>query len=118
MNDSCRQCAIACVSGQTLEQYLKQYQECDQDFDLLFSRDTGDPDFYRKVVAPGRVYETGYPRCICWKAGEGSQPCECSRQALLYLYSQMAPEKKIAVEKVQTVREGAENCIFRVILGE
>ena len=116
MEHRCKQCAIDCVGGETLKQYLKQFRDCGENFDLLFSRDTGDTDFYRKVISPGHVYETGYPRCICWMAESAAQSCECSRQALLYLYSQLAPEKAITVETIQTVREGAQSCKFRIIV--
>ena len=111
-----RQCAMECVGGETLKLYQKQFDECDRDFDLLFSTDTGDDDFYRKVVEPGRVYETGYPRCICWKDDIGKDVCECSRQALIYLYSQLLPGAGITVETIQTVRKGADSCRFRIVL--
>jgi len=111
-----RQCAINCVGEDTLTLYRKQYNDCNKDFDLLFSSDTGDEDFYRKVVEPGHIYETGYPRCICWKNDNGLNGCECSRQALVYLYSQILPDREITVETIQTVRNGAESCVFRIVL--
>ena len=114
--DACyKQCAIDCVGADTLKQYQKQFDECNKDIDLLFSSDTGDEDFYRRVIEAGHIYETGYPGCICWKNDNGQGKCECSRQALIYLYSQLLPDKEITVETIQTVREGAENCIFRII---
>ena len=113
-----KQCAVYCVGGETLEQYQKQFDACNHDFDLLFSSDTGDADFYRSVITAGHIYETGYPRCICWKNADCQDPCECSRQALIYLYSQLLPDREITVETIQTVRMGAENCRFRIILGK
>ena len=112
-----RQCAIECVGGDTLKLYQKQFEECGKDFDLLFSTDTGDEDFYRKVIEAGHVYETGYPRCICWRPDDQGQ-CECSRQALLFLYSQLLPEREITVKTMQTVRNGADRCIFRITVGD
>ena len=112
----CKQCAISCVGGDTLNQYQRQFNECNRDFDLLFSTDTGDVDFYRRIIERGHIYETGYPRCICWKNNDGQQNCECSRQALVYLYSQLLPDREIVIETIQTVRYGAESCIFRIIL--
>lgn len=116
MNTSCKQCAIDCVGGDTLKQYQKQFNECNRDLDLLFSSDTRDDDFYRKVIEAGHIYETGYPRCICWKNDDGKKQCECSRQALIYLYSQLLPDREITVETIQTVRNGADSCIFRLTL--
>ena len=57
MDINYKQCAINCVGGDTLKQYKKQFDECNQDFDLLFSRDTGDKDFYRRIpdVYAGRM---------------------------------------------------------------
>ncbi len=81
-----------------MKQYQKQFDECNQDFDLLFSSDAGDEDFYRKIIEPGHIYETGYPRCICWQDDDGKDKCECSRQAIIYLYSQLRPNREITVE--------------------
>ena len=115
MNFDCKNRAIACVGGETLMQYKKQLEECNGDFDLLFLSDTRDNDFYRKVIERGRVYETGYPKCICWKNDE-LKDCECSRQALIFLYSQLLPNKKVTVEKIQTAREGFDSCKFKIIV--
>ena len=115
MSFDCKNCAMACVGGETLMQYKKQLEECNGDFHLLFSTDTRDEDFYRKVIERGRVYETGYPKCICWKNDE-LKDCECSRQALIFLYSQLLPNRKIAVEKMQTIREGFDSCKFKIIV--
>ena len=114
--NGCKQCAIHCVGAETLMQYQKQFRDCNGDFDLLFSCDTGDEDFYRRVIEPGHIYETGYPRCICWKSEDEQKGCECSRQALIFLYSQLLPDKEIAVETIRTVRTGAESCAFRIVL--
>lgn len=111
-----RKCAIDCVGEAVLKQYQQQYNACNKDFDLLFSVDTGDTDFYRKVIEMGHIYETGYQRCICWKKDEDPNRCECSRQALIYLYSQLLPDKKVTVETIQTVHNGAENCVFRIVV--
>lgn len=107
-------CAMNCVGNDTLKQYKSQFEVCNKDFDLLFSSDTNDDDFYRKVIEPGHIYETGYPRCLCWVDSNNIDKCECSRQALLYLYSQLAPNKKITVETKQTIRLGAQNCVFHI----
>ena len=117
MDNHYRQCAINCVGKDTLMQYQNQFEACNHDFDLLFSTPTGDSDFYRTVIEPGHIYETGYPRCICWQDDHGSDKCECSRQAVIYLYSQLLPDREITVETIQTVRTGAESCRFRIILG-
>lgn len=116
MDMKCKQCAINCVGGDTLNQYQRQFNECNRDFDLLFSTDTGDVDFYRRIIERGHIYETGYPRCICWKNDAGQHDCECSRQALVYLYSQLLQDREIEIKTIQTVRNGAESCIFRIIL--
>ena len=116
MSNNCRQCSIACVGGETLKQYAKQFKECNNDIDSLFSSDTNDSDFYRKVIESGHVYETGYPKCICWKNNIGEQRCECSKEALIYLYSEIMPDKKIKVETIQTILGGADCCKFKIII--
>ena len=107
-------CAKNCVGADTLRLYQAQFDACGHDLDLLFSVDTGDEDFYRKVLTPGKLYETGYPRCICWRSEEDEIPCECSRQALIYLYSQLLPERRITVTPIQTVRKGGASCVFHI----
>lgn len=107
-------CAMNCVGNETLKKYKMQFEQCNQNFDLLFSTETNDDDFYRKVIEPGHIYETGYPRCLCWLDNNGKDKCECSRQALIYLYSQLAPNKKINVETKQTITKGAKCCVFHI----
>ena len=116
MDINSKERAIHCVGKDTLAQYKKQFYECRCDIDLLFASDTGDEDFYRAVIEPGRIYETGYPRCICQR-DDCNDTCECSRQALIYLYSQLFTDREIEVETIQTVKAGAQSCKFRIIIG-
>lgn len=111
-----RNCAVDCVGEDTLHQYKSQFEACDFDRDVLFSVPTGDDDLGRRVIEPGHIYETGYSRCICWRPSCESAHCECSRQALIFLYSQLLPDKHISVETVCTVNQGAPNCTFRIVV--
>ena len=74
--------------------------------------------FFADVIEPGRVYEIGYPRCLCpqVEAGfvEAPTHCECSRQSILCVYRELIPGKSVRVETLRTVLAGDSECRFRV----
>ena len=48
MNFNYQQCAVNCVGAETFKQYMKRFNACNQDFDLLFSTDTADEEILQK----------------------------------------------------------------------
>ena len=72
----------------------------------------------RPVLQPGRLYEVGYPKCVCPEVlgGETADAahCECSRQSVLYILEQLLPERHITVRTVETVLGGGTCCRFAV----
>lgn len=79
---------------------------------------TGTRRAFAKVLQPGRLYEVGYPKCVCPEVLRGETAdaahCECSRQSVLYILEQLLPEKRITVQTVQTVLGGGTCCRFAV----
>ena len=77
--------------------------------------------FFADIIEPGRVYEVGYPRCLCPQVDAGfvDSPahCECSRQSILYVMEELLPGKDIRVEELETVLSGGRECRFRIIVG-
>ena len=77
--------------------------------------------FFADVIEPGRVYEVGYPRCLCPQVDAGfvdsAAHCECSRQSILYVLEELLPGKDIRVEELETVLSGGRECRFRIIVG-
>ena len=117
-----RPCAEACVRDGVLVELRRQFEECGCDLDRQYAKYGRSPYFFADVVEPGRVYEMGYPRCLCpqVEAGFVSAPthCECSRQSILYVLEELLPGREITVEALETVLDGGSECRFRVTVGK
>lgn len=113
-----RPCAVNCVKRFALPELRRQFEECGCDLDRQYARYGRSDYFFADIVEPGRVYEIGYPRCLCPMVGAGfvKAPvhCECSRQSILYVYRELIPGKTVRVETLRTVLSGASECRFRV----
>lgn len=60
-----RPCAEACVRDGVLVEMRRQFEECGRDLDRQYAKYGRSPYFFADVIEPGRVYEMGYPRCLC-----------------------------------------------------
>lgn len=113
-----RPCAEACVRDGVLVEMRRQFEECGCDLDRQYAKYGRTPFFFADVIEPGRVYEMGYPRCLCpqVEAGFVAAPthCECSRQSILYVLETLLPGREIEVETLETVLAGGTECRFRV----
>ena len=93
-----RPCAEACVKGSVLEEQRRQFLECGGDLDRQYARYGRSAYFFADVVEPGRVYEMGYPRCLCPQVAAGfvetPAHCECSRQSILYVLRELLPGRR------------------------
>lgn len=108
--------AINCVKDTVLPVHIKQFRECNCSLDEQYEK-YGNTEFLNaKVIEPGRVYEIGYPKCVCPEvlSGEISDPshCECSRQSVLFILDTLMAEKTVTVETIETVLDGATMCRF------
>ena len=113
-----RPCAEACVRDGVLVELRRQFEECGCDLDRQYAKYGRSPFFFTDVIEPGRVYEMGYPRCLCplVEAGFVAAPthCECSRQSILYVLEELMPGRAIEVVTLGTVLAGGAECRFRV----
>lgn len=113
-----RPCAENCVKNTVLPELKRQFDECDGDLDLQYTRYGRSEYFFADIAEPGHVYEMGYPRCVCPMVNSGlaASPvhCECSRQSILYVLETLMPGKTIQVETMHTVLSDATECRFRV----
>ena len=111
--------AVACVKDYVLPAQRKLYEKCGGNLDVIYGEAIDDEFYTGKVIEPGRVYELGYHSCTCQKvlSGKISNPeqCECSRQSILYILSQLEPHSSFEVEILETVLRGSEHCKFRII---
>jgi hypothetical protein len=109
--------AIACVRDTVLPLQRRQFEECGHCLDEQYRR-YGNTEFLNaRVLEAGRVYEIGYPECVCPEvlSGAVTDPahCECSRQSVLYILGELMPERKITVETIETILGGAKKCRFK-----
>ena len=113
-----RPCAEACVRDGVLVELRRQFEECGCDLDRQYAKYGRTPFFFADVIEPGRVYEMGYPRCLCPQVETGfvAAPthCECSRQSILYVLETLLPGRVVEVETLETVLAGGSECRFRV----
>lgn len=111
-------CAINCVKDTVLKEHQRQFEECNRDLDLQYTRYGRSDYFFANIIESGHIYEIGYPTCVCHLVQSGmtkvSVHCECSRQSILFVLRQLMPDKKIQVETLETVLRDGERCRFKV----
>jgi len=110
--------AIACVQDSVLPMHKQIYDKYKGDFDRIYAEAYNNKSYTGKVIVPGKVYELSYLECSCpkVKCGMRSCPeqCECSRQSILYILSQLEPNSKFDVQIVNTILRGGDRCTFRI----
>ena len=113
-----REKAIRCVKDTVLPLQRKMFQECGGDLDAQYQKYGTSDGFFANIIQPGRIYEMGYPKCVCPEvlSGAARDPahCECSRQSIACILESLLPDRCIAVETVETVLTGADRCRFLV----
>ena len=113
-----REKAVQCVKDTVLPLQRKMFQECGGDLDAQYQKYGTSDGFFANIIQPGRIYEMGYPKCVCPEVLSGAvwdpAHCECSRQSILYILENLLPEKQITVETLETVLTGGSRCRFRV----
>ncbi len=67
-----RPCAVDCVKDVVLTELRRQFEECGCDLDRQYNEIRTFEYFFADVIEPGRVYEVGYPRCLCPQVDAGS----------------------------------------------
>ena len=94
------------------------YDKHHSDFDKIYAEEYNTAAYTGKVIEPERVYELSYLECTCPKVKCGlrskCEQCECSRQSILYVLSQLEPESKFDVQIVNTILRGGDRCTFRI----
>ena len=110
--------AIECVKDCVLSIHQQIYAKYDGDFDRIYSEGYNSKSYQGSVIEPGKVYELSYLECSCpkVKCGLRSNPeqCECSRQSILFILSQLEPDSQFDVQIVNTILRGGERCTFRI----
>lgn len=111
--------AIDCVKDNVLPLHKLIYAKYDGDFDRIYSEGYNGKSYQGRVIEPGKVYELSYHECSCpkVKCGLRSNPeqCECSRQSILFILSQLEPDSRFDVRIENTILRGGERCTFRIV---
>ena len=114
-----KKCAINCVSIGVLPFLKTRKDNCGGDLDAFFSDRNNSEFAFQRVIKKGHIYETGYPRCLCFMHdmgfAESKIHCECSRQSILYVLHKLFPSTDFEVEIIETALGGADKCTFRII---
>ena len=107
-----------CVKDRVLPIHQQIYAKYDGDFDRIYSEGYNSRSYQGRVIEPGKVYELSYLECSCPKVmcGLRSNPeqCECSRQSILFILSQLEPDSRFDVRIENTILRGGERCTFRI----
>ena len=124
-----REEAIECVKDHVLQIHKQIYAKYEGNFDRIYTEGynnnsyTGRVGYNSKsytgrVIEPGKVYELSYLECTCPKVKCGlrnhPQQCECSRQSILYILSQLEPDSHFEVRIENTILRGSDRCTFRI----
>jgi len=101
-----------------LQVHKQIYAKYNGDFDRIYSEGYNNKSYQGRVIEPGKVYELSYLECSCpkVKCGLRSNPeqCECSRQSILYILSQLEPDSQFDVRIENTILRGSDRCTFRI----
>ena len=111
--------AIECVKDSVLPIHEQIYRKCNSDFDRIFTEEYNTESYTGKVLESGKVYELSYLKCTCPMVQQGliknPEHCECSRQSILYILSQLEPDSQFDVRIENTILRGSDLCTFRIM---
>ena len=113
-----REEAIECVKDHVLQIHKQIYAKYNGDFDRIYTEGYNSKSYTGRVIEPGKVYELSYLECSCPKVKCGlrnhPQQCECSRQSILYILSQLEPGSHFEVRIENTILRGSDRCTFQI----
>ena len=113
-----REEAIECVKDHVLQIHKQIYAKYNGDFDRIYTEGYNNKSYTGRVIEPGKIYELSYLECTCPKVKCGlrnhPQQCECSRQSILYILSQLEPDSQFDVRIENTILRGSDRCTFRI----
>ena len=113
-----REEAIECVKDHVLQIHKQIYAKYEGDFDRIYTEGYNSKSYTGRVIEAGKVYELSYLECTCPKVKCGlrnhPQQCECSRQSILYILSQLEPDSQFEVRIENTILRGSDRCTFRI----
>lgn len=113
-----RACAVNCVQGRTFGLYRRLFGEAAGDSDRFFAKIDDLNGVRGEIVSAGREYNLCFESCFCplHRAECVNTPmlCECSRQSVLYVMSELWPDRKFEVEVRASILRGADECVLNI----
>ena len=113
-----REESIECVKDHVLQIHKQIYAKYNDDFDRIYTEGYNSKSYTGRVIEPGKIYELSYLECTCPKVKYGLRnhplQCECSRQSILYILSQLEPDSHFEVRIENTILRGSDRCTFRI----
>ena len=91
-----REKAVRCVRETVLPVQAAQFRACGCDLDAQYRKYGDTESFFAKVLQPGRLYEVGYPKCVCPEVlgGETADAahCECPGRVCCIFWNSCCPK--------------------------
>lgn len=113
-----RECAVNCVQGGTFGLYRRLFDAAGGDLDRFFRKIDECDGVRGEIVAAGKAYNLCFEACTCplHRAGCVDSPllCECSRQSVLYVMSELWPGRRFEVYIRASLLRGAQECVLEV----
>ena len=98
-----RACAVNCVHGGPFGLYCSLFEAAEGDLDRFFVKIDELDGVRGEIVCAGREYN------LCFEA--------CSRQSVLYVMSELWPDRKFGVEVRASILRGADECVLNITVG-
>ena len=112
------ECSKSCVEQGTFSIYQELYNQTHGNLDQFFAQANELPGVRCEIVESESVYHLYFESCTCELCPKGyvstPLPCECSRQSILYVLSELWKEKRFQVTLCHSILQGASTCKMRI----
>lgn len=113
-----KKCGSDCVKSGIINLYEDVFSKSDGDLDKFFENLNNLDSIGGQIIQRGKTYEIFFDQCYCNLHIEGYVQsdviCECSKQSVLYVMAQLAPQYNYEVTKITSVLGGDDECRFRI----
>lgn len=112
------ECSKSCVRQGIFSIYQELYNQANGDLDQFFTQANELPGVRCEIVESESVYHLYFESCTCELCQKGyvSTPllCECSRQSILYVLSELWRNRYFRVTLCHSILQGAYDCKMQI----
>ncbi|MFR7680715.1 MAG: hypothetical protein ACLU18_13170 [Bacteroides thetaiotaomicron] len=116
-----RACAVNCVHGGPFGLYRSLFEAAEGDLDRFFVKIDELDGVRGEIVCAGREYNLCFEACSCalHRAGvrEYADVVRMFAAKLLYVMSELWPDRKFGVEVRASILRGADECVLNITVG-